>query len=100
MSMRGIKRTFGVGHQTLMRWVWGKIRFLPAFEDTLLPSEKGDVSPNARTVSVAKRKARPTTPNASLARCTHAWAGWCAEPIPFPRAWSVTSTRSIASAYP
>jgi transposase-like protein len=43
MSTRGIQRTFGVCHQTLMAWVGKKISRLPAFEDTLLPSQNGDV---------------------------------------------------------
>jgi hypothetical protein len=43
MSTRGIRRTFGVCYQTLMKWVGEKIQALPAFEDTLLQSQKGDV---------------------------------------------------------
>jgi transposase-like protein len=43
MSLRGITRTFGVCYQTIMAWVGEKMEALPAFEDTLLPSKKGDV---------------------------------------------------------
>ena len=40
MSLRGIKRTFGVCYQTVMAWLGEKTERLPAFVDTLLPSEK------------------------------------------------------------
>ncbi len=43
LSLRGIKRTFGVCYQTVMAWVGKKVAALPAFEDTLLPSQAGDV---------------------------------------------------------
>ena len=42
MSIRGIHRTFGVCYQTVMKWLGEKMEALPAFKDTLLPSEKGD----------------------------------------------------------
>ena len=43
MSIRGITRTFGVCYQTVLVWVGEKAATLPAFEATLLPSQKGDV---------------------------------------------------------
>jgi insertion element IS1 protein InsB len=43
MSLRGIKRTFGVCYQTVMAWVGEKMAALPAFESTLLPGQNGDV---------------------------------------------------------
>ncbi len=43
MSTRGIRRTFGVCCQTLMKWVGEKIQGWPEFVDTLLPSQAGDV---------------------------------------------------------
>ena len=43
MSLRGIQRTFGVCYETVRRWLGEKNEQLPAFADTRLPSEKGDV---------------------------------------------------------
>ena len=43
MSIRGITRTFGVCYQTVIRWVGEKKEALPAFTDTLLPGQEGDV---------------------------------------------------------
>ena len=43
MSIRGIHRTFGVCYQTVMKWLVGGADDLPAFAQTLLPSQKGDV---------------------------------------------------------
>ena len=43
MSIRGMTRTFGVCYQTVMRWLGGEMEGLPAFADTLLPSQEGDV---------------------------------------------------------
>ena len=43
MRIRGITRTFGVCYQTVMIWLGKKAAALPAFEDTLLPSQSGDV---------------------------------------------------------
>ncbi len=44
MSLRGIHRTFGVCYQTVMKWLGGKkADDLPAFRDTLLPGQRGDV---------------------------------------------------------
>ena len=40
MNIRGIKRTFDVCYQTVVKWVWGKVATLPAFADTLLPSQR------------------------------------------------------------
>jgi hypothetical protein len=55
---------------------------------------------NAPIASAAKRKARPTTSNDGSARCAHASAAWCAEPTPFPKTLSATSTPSIFSSPP
>ncbi len=43
MSLRGITRIFGVCRKTILRWVGEKAVQLPAFVDTLLPSQRGDV---------------------------------------------------------
>jgi hypothetical protein len=56
--------------------------------------------PSALIVSAASRKGKPTTSNAGSARCAHASAAWCAEPTPFPKTLSATSTPSICSSPP
>ena len=43
MSIRGIIRTFGVCYEMVMRWAGEKAASLPAFVDTLLPAEEGNV---------------------------------------------------------
>jgi hypothetical protein len=43
MSTRGIRRTFGVCYKTPLRWLGEKKEARPAFTDTRLPSEEGDV---------------------------------------------------------
>ena len=43
MSLRGVQRTFGVCYETVRRRLREKTGQLPAFADTLLPSQKGDV---------------------------------------------------------
>ncbi len=50
-----------------------------------------------RQGSAAKKKARPTTPNASLALCVQGSVVWCAALTPSPRASSVTWTPSSSS---
>ena len=43
MSLHGIHRTFGVCYQTVMKWLGEKMEALPAFTDTLRPSQDGDL---------------------------------------------------------
>lgn len=56
MSIRGIKRTFGVCYQTVMVWAGEKSGRLPAFEDTLLPSQNGDVLELAELWNFVEKK--------------------------------------------
>ena len=43
MSLRGIGCTFDVCYETVMAWLGEKAEQLPAFVDTLLPGQNGDV---------------------------------------------------------
>ncbi len=58
MSARGIKRTFGVCYQTPMVWVGKKVAVLPAFEDTLLSGQSGDVLELDELWSFVQKKTR------------------------------------------
>ena len=57
MSLRGIKRTFGVCYQTVTAWLGEKTGAMPDFKDTLVPSQRGDVLELDELWSFVGRKA-------------------------------------------
>ena len=58
MSIRGLTRPFGVCYETGLRWVGKKAEALPAFVDTRLPAENGDVLALAELWSFVGAKAQ------------------------------------------
>jgi len=42
-SLRGLRRIFGVAHQTVLRWLKERVQRLPDLKDTLVPSQTNDV---------------------------------------------------------
>ena len=76
MSTRGIRRTFGVYYQTLMRWVGEKIQGLPASTDTLLPAQNGDVLELDELWSFVQSKAQTLWLWVALCRRTRQIVAW------------------------
>ena len=77
MSLRGIQRTFGVCYQTRDGLAGGKkTGQLPAFKDTLLPSEKGDVLELDELWSFVQAKAQTLWRWVALCRRTRQIVAW------------------------
>ncbi|MBE7158117.1 MAG: IS1 family transposase [Rhodospirillales bacterium] len=76
ISLLGIKRTFGVCYQTVMKWLGKKAEQLPAFVDTLLPGQKGDVLEFDELWSFVGAKAQELWLWVALCRRTRQIVGW------------------------
>ncbi len=77
MSLRGIHRTFGVCYQTVMEWLGGeKADDLPAFRDTLLPGQRGDVLELDELWSFVGRKTNARWVWVALWRRTRQGVAW------------------------
>ena len=69
LSLRGIQRTFGVCYTAVMQRL-GETEELPAFVDTLLPSERGDVLELDEPWSFVQAKAQTLWLRVALCRRT------------------------------
>lgn len=76
MSLRGITRTFGVCRKTISRWAGKKSEQLPAFKDTLLPADGGDVLELDELWSFVGSKAQTLWLRVALCRRTRQIVAW------------------------